>query len=85
MPEKAGEKVALTGTFKQKFVELPKHSDYYSFKGSLTTPPCSEGVQWFVLSDSETLSKEQVEKFRKAMGHPNNRPLQAINGRKILH
>ena len=63
---------------------LPKNKDYYRYSGSLTTPPCSEGVAWFVLKHIATLSKEQLEKFQHIMHHPNNRPVQPINARVIL-
>ena len=63
---------------------LPKDlSHYFHFIGSLTTPPCSEGVKWFILQDRASLSKEQIEKFRKL--YPNNvRPIQELNNRKVF-
>ncbi|NPA28418.1 MAG: carbonic anhydrase family protein [Epsilonproteobacteria bacterium] len=63
---------------------LPKNKDYYRFNGSLTTPPCSEGVRWIVLKTPVTISKAQIDKFAKVMGHPNNRPIQPLNARVIL-
>ncbi|HHC7130272.1 TPA: carbonic anhydrase [Vibrio parahaemolyticus] len=62
---------------------LPDSTHYYRFNGSLTTPPCSEGVRWFVLKDSLPLSKEQASKFMDSMGR-NNRPLQPLNARVVL-
>ncbi len=64
---------------------LPKNKDYYRFSGSLTTPPCSEGVRWIVLANYLQINKKQTEKFVNVMmkGH-NHRPVQAINARKIL-
>jgi len=64
---------------------LPKNKDYYRFSGSLTTPPCSEGVRWLVLQNYLEISKQQIEKFVTVMmkGH-NNRPVQSLNARKIL-
>jgi len=64
---------------------LPKNKNYYRFTGSLTTPPCSEGVRWLVLQDYLQISKQQIEKFVTVMmkGH-NNRPVQPLNARKIL-
>uniref|UniRef100_UPI003075C2F1 carbonic anhydrase family protein n=2 Tax=Vibrio TaxID=662 RepID=UPI003075C2F1 len=53
------------------------------FNGSLTTPPCSEGVRWFVLKDTQTLSKDQAAKLMEVMGQ-NNRPLQPLNARVVL-
>lgn len=56
--------------------------DYYRFNGSLTTPPCSEGVRWIVLKTPLSVSDEQVALFNKVMGN-NNRPLQSLNARLV--
>ena len=76
---------------KNKFAEnvvasdiLPANKDYYRFNGSLTTPPCSEGVRWFVMKDVVSASIEQIEAFKHTMHGPNNRPLQSVNARVIL-
>jgi carbonic anhydrase len=61
---------------------LPAHLGYYTFEGSLTTPPCSEGVRWLVLQRRGTLSNEQLQAFRKLFPH-NARPLQPLNGRTV--
>jgi carbonic anhydrase len=62
---------------------LPSDRGYYTFAGSLTTPPCSEGVAWYVLQSHATLSPEQIAVFAKI--YPKNaRPIQATNGREIL-
>jgi carbonic anhydrase len=63
---------------------LPSSKDYYRFNGSLTTPPCSEGVLWLVVKQTVMASKEQIEQFTQALQHANNRPLQAHNARAIL-
>ncbi|VEB95185.1 Carbonic anhydrase precursor [Cedecea lapagei] len=63
---------------------LPEDKSYWRFSGSLTTPPCSEGVTWLVLKHPLTLSSEQLEKFTHAMHHDNNRPVQSLNGRLIV-
>jgi len=62
---------------------LPKNKDYYKFMGSLTTPPCSEQVKWFVLKEPQSASKEQIEAMNKEIGKNNNRPVQNSNGRVI--
>ncbi len=62
---------------------LPESAHYYRFNGSLTTPPCSEGVRWFVLKDTQSLTKEQAAKLMSVMGQ-NNRPLQPLNARVVL-
>jgi len=83
MPEKAGEKHTLKiADIAAKLI--PEKQHYYRFNGSLTTPPCTEGVRWFVLEKPLTISKAQVEKFQKVMGHPNNRPVQPIDARVIV-
>ena len=63
---------------------LPKAMAYYRFSGSLTTPPCSEGVRWLVLKTPVSASKAQVETFEHAIKHHNNRPVQALNGRVVI-
>ena len=82
MPNKAGDKHSIDA--KQLEALLPKDRDYYRFSGSLTTPPCTEGVRWLVMKKSVTLSKSQVDTFAKVMHHHNNRPIQATNARAIL-
>jgi len=62
---------------------MPKNKDYYRFKGSLTTPPCSEGVDWIVYKEPLSVSKEQVNAFFNTFSFPNNRPVQPVNGREI--
>ena len=83
MPENAGEKRALPKSVDAKIL-LPHDRDYYRFNGSLTTPPCSEGVWWLVMKYFHTASKKQIDKFVHTMHHPNNRPVQPANARAIL-
>lgn len=61
---------------------LPESRSSYRFDGSLTTPPCSEGVKWVVLSQPAQLSAAQIGAFQ-AIIEGNNRPTQPLNGRKI--
>jgi carbonic anhydrase len=63
---------------------MPKARDYFRFSGSLTTPPCSEGVNWLVLKRPVTASSEQIEHLHAAMGHDNARPVQPLNARIIV-
>lgn len=83
LPEHAGDKSALTAAVDVNNT-LPENKDYYRFNGSLTTPPCTEGVRWFVMKDTVTASKAQIEAFKKVMHHPNNRPVQSVNARPVL-
>lgn len=62
---------------------LPAERGYYSFKGSLTTPPCSEGVTWYVLKQPVAVSARQIAEFSKIYPH-NARPTQPLNGRVVL-
>lgn len=83
MPGQPDEKRALPRRIDANYL-LPHDRDYYRFNGSLTTPPCSEGVWWLVMKQVAMASKEQIEIFSRTMGHPNNRPLQPVNARTIL-
>jgi carbonic anhydrase len=58
-------------------------SSYYTYAGSLTTPPCTENVTWIVLKHWAELSPEQFEAFRTILGN-DFRPLQARN-RRVVH
>ena len=61
---------------------LPVNLDYFTYAGSLTTPPCSEGVQFYILKDPVSISAEQLSNFQKL--YPMNaRPLQPLNERVI--
>ncbi len=62
---------------------LPENTQhYFHYVGSLTTPPCSENVLWYVLKQPASASKDQIEAFRKYY-LDNERPVQALNDRKI--
>lgn len=61
---------------------LPNVSNTYQFDGSLTTPPCTEGVKWVVSPTPLTFSKEQLAQLT-AVYSDNDRPVQPLNGRKI--
>ena len=61
---------------------MPMDVDYYRYNGSLTTPPCSEGVLWAVFKKRVTASPAQIAAFSKIMG-ANNRPVRPINARLI--
>jgi carbonic anhydrase len=63
-------------------VLLPESRTYYTYMGSLTTPPCSEGVLWLVMKTPVSISTEQTAIFGK-LYNMNARPVQASNGRLI--
>lgn len=77
-----GEKITVDGLKLDLPALLPADKGYYSFAGSLTTPPCSEGVSWMVLKNPIHLGPEQINAFRRVF-NANARPLQALNGRVI--
>jgi carbonic anhydrase len=61
---------------------LPHNLSYYMYMGSLTAPPCTEGVQWFVLKTPLEISSEEISAFAKL--YPQDvRPLQPLNGRVV--
>jgi carbonic anhydrase len=62
---------------------LPADRRYFTYMGSLTTPPCSEGVQWIVMRQPVTLTQEQIDIFARI--YPMNaRPVQSASGRRIM-
>lgn len=83
IPEASGEEKKVEMAFNVENM-LPEDRGYYHLTGSLTTPPCTEGVQWYVLSNPVTASKEQIEKIAAAMPKHNARPVQPLNDRKIV-
>jgi carbonic anhydrase len=62
---------------------IPKRRLAFRYLGSLTTPPCSEGVRWFVLAEPIELSAEQIAEF-SAIYDDNNRPTQPLRGRSLV-
>ncbi len=59
---------------------LPRH--YYRYQGSLTTPPCSEGVQWIVMAEKRQISPKQMAMIISHL-HGNNRPVQPLGNRTL--
>jgi carbonic anhydrase len=62
---------------------LPKDREhFYAYGGSLTTPPCTEGVQWIVFKEPIEMSADQIHRFIRAYG-PIARPIQPLRDREI--
>jgi carbonic anhydrase len=80
LPDRKG-KVALSNPFDPSAL-LPASMGYYAFKGSLTTPPCSEGIDWYVLKTPLEASAAQIEAFQTIL-KMNARPVQPLNHRKV--
>ncbi|MGT8858143.1 carbonic anhydrase [Enterobacter sp. 186315] len=83
MPQQAEQSAELT-THLNLNTLLPTDKTYWRFSGSLTTPPCSEGVTWIMMKHPLTLSAAQLEKFSHTMHHDNNRPVQSLHGRVVI-
>ncbi len=63
---------------------IPVSHDYFYYSGSLTTPPCSEGVSWMIMKNPIHASAEQIASFKTLLGPVSNRPVQPQNSRMIL-
>lgn len=61
---------------------LPRDKAYYLYMGSVTAPPCTEGVTWFVLKTPVDISAEQIRRFAKLYPH-DVRPVQPLDGRLV--
>ncbi|MDP0930297.1 carbonic anhydrase [Paracoccus onubensis] len=84
IPAKPGEPMVVEGLDFDPSALLPDNLAAYRYSGSLTTPPCTEGVAWRILSHPITASADQIKALADVMGS-NNRPLQAVNGRLVVH
>ena len=81
LPNDVGvEQAAGKGTLEEL---LPSGHRYYRYAGSLTTPPCSEGVSWFVLREPVTVSDDQIQSFNRRVTY-NARPVQSVGSRAVL-
>lgn len=63
---------------------ITSRDDYFNYNGSLTTPPCSEGVKWFVMKNPIEVSADQIQHYHDLLGFDNNRPVQPTNARVVL-
>jgi carbonic anhydrase len=82
IPAAKGGKTPVTGMGFGPADLLPTSRATYRYSGSLTTPPCSENVDWTMMQTPVTASAAQIAAFRNVMYH-NNRPTQPLNGRAI--
>jgi carbonic anhydrase len=83
LPRRSGPEQTIPGVLINARDFLPRDAGYYRYMGSLTTPPCSEGVNWYVMTTPVTVSNKQAEAFSSIVGE-NARPLQAVKNRLIL-
>jgi carbonic anhydrase len=82
LPDKKGDSKHLADERIALQPHVEKISGVYHYVGSLTTPPCSEDVQWIVVKEPVLLTKAEIEAFASRIG-PNNRPVQALHDRTI--
>ncbi len=73
--------VEVTGMLNARDL-MTRDLGYYSYKGSITTPPCAEPVDWFVMLEIGTVSQAQIDAL-KGMTGDNNRPIQPLGERAI--
>jgi carbonic anhydrase len=83
MPVAAGPEHSVAGVKLNAADLLPAKQGYYHFQGSLTTPPCSEGVAWYVLKTPVEASAAQIKLLHKLYQHT-ARPVQPLNGRVVI-
>ena len=83
MPVQVGESTEAAVSVFEAGV-LPPTREYFRYNGSLTTPPCSEGVRWIVLQEHLTASAEQIAAFKARIGEASNRPVQPDYARLIV-
>jgi carbonic anhydrase len=82
MPLDSGDRVRMPENLLDLNELLPKDQRYYQFMGSLTTPPCTEGVLWNVIKQPISVGRDQIRLFSQLFSN-NARPIQAINGRPV--
>lgn len=80
LPESPGPAAPVEGVVVDVASLLPADRSYHAYPGSLTTPPCTEGVAWHVLAQPVEVSAEQMAAFR-ALHDGTNRPVQPLNER----
>lgn len=83
LPHQKGHEASPAGVAIDPSRLLPSNRSYFTYVGSLTTPPCTEGVRWFVLDHPVTVSSDEIAAFAK-LYPANARPLQPANGRQVL-
>ncbi len=82
LPKKANDTVKVNNDFNINKV-LPQNRSFYTYTGSLTTPPCTESVQWFIFKTPIEVSIKMITDLKKIMPLNNFRNVQELNGRKI--
>lgn len=82
MPKTESKEIEIAGVEVNPSSLLPRDNAYYQYEGSVTAPPCTEGVEWFVLRTPVEISADQIKAF--AALYPRDvRPIQPLNGRVV--
>ena len=82
IPAHPGETLVVPETTIDPAELLPPSGDGYTYAGSLTTPPCTEGISWYVVARPVEVSEAQIAEFRARFGM-NARPVQPLGGRTV--
>jgi carbonic anhydrase len=82
MPKTPGKEELIAGVEVNPTGLLPRDTSYYTYMGSLTAPPCTQGVTWFVLRTPMEISAEEISAFAALYPH-DVRPPQPLNGRVV--
>ncbi len=82
LPKQVGEKVVVDHSARNPMDLIPKDHSYLRYKGSFTTPPCTEGVHWIVMKTPVSTTSGVLAEFKEVIGG-NNRPVQKLHGRKV--
>jgi carbonic anhydrase len=82
LPKNKDDEIDLSGTINIADM-FPAKKETYRYSGSLTTPPCSEGVSWFVMKEPVQMSTAQIDAFKEIYNN-NYRPILPANAREVL-
>lgn len=82
MPQSAGKGHLIPGVTIDLQSLVPASTGYYTYEGSVTAPPCTEGVTWYVMKTPMDVSADEIAAFAKLYPH-DVRPVQPLNGRVV--
>jgi len=84
LPAKEGDAIAPVGETIDAGALLPADKTFFTYAGSLTTPPCTEGITWYVLKAPIEMSRAQIAAYTQLehLGHT-SRPIQSLAGRVV--
>ena len=84
LPQEPSPEMIIPDTWVNAGLLLPENSGFYEYRGSLSTPPCSEDVLWLVWQNAIEISPQQLQQLAEIFPR-NARNIQPLNGRSILH